>query len=91
MTTARARWLVSAPVDELAAQLAPELRRRAAARASVLAPLLVVLFLVPFYVVPENSAPITYSCLAASFALLVAATFLAIESSPHRRRELASD
>jgi HAAS len=41
--------------------------------------------------VPGTSAPITYSCLAASFALLFAATFLAIESSPHGRRELTTD
>ena len=41
--------------------------------------------------VPGTSLPITYACLAASFALLSAAAFLAVESSPHGRRELATD
>jgi hypothetical protein len=44
-------------VDQLATELNRELRMRAAARASWLAPLLVVAFLVPFYVVPENTLP----------------------------------
>lgn len=45
------------PVDELAEELARELRVRAAARASWLIPVLVALFVFPFYVVPENTLP----------------------------------
>ena len=45
------------PVEELAAELRRELRLRAAARASWLAPLLVAACFVPFYVVPENTLP----------------------------------
>lgn len=41
--------------------------------------------------VPGTSVPITYACLAASFVLFWAAAFLAIESSPHGRRELTTD
>jgi hypothetical protein len=44
-------------VEELASELGRELRIRAAARASWLIPLLVALFVVPFYVVPENTLP----------------------------------
>ena len=45
------------PVEHLAVELATELRIRAAARASWLIPLLVALFVFPFYVVPENTLP----------------------------------
>jgi hypothetical protein len=45
------------PVDDLAAELRPELRARALATASWLIPVLVVLFVVPFYVIPENAFP----------------------------------
>ena len=45
------------PVDELAAELRPELRARAVGTASWLVPLLVVVFVVPFYVIPENAFP----------------------------------
>ncbi len=45
------------PVDELAAELAGELRLRAAARASWLVPAVVVAIVFPFYVVPENTLP----------------------------------
>jgi hypothetical protein len=45
------------PVDELAGELGRELRVRAAARASWLIPVLVGLFVVPFYIVPENTLP----------------------------------
>jgi hypothetical protein len=45
------------PVEELASELRRELRIRAAARASWLIPALVALFVVPFYVVPENTLP----------------------------------
>ncbi len=45
------------PVDELAAELAGELRLRAEARASWLVPAAVVAFVFPFYVVPENTLP----------------------------------
>jgi len=45
------------PLDELAAELGRELRVRAAARASWLIPVLVVLFVFPFYVIPENTLP----------------------------------
>jgi HAAS len=44
-------------VEELAAELRPELRARALATASWLVPVLVVLFVVPFYVIPENAFP----------------------------------
>jgi uncharacterized membrane protein YjjB (DUF3815 family) len=44
-------------VDELAAELRPELRLRALATASWLVPVLVVVFVVPFYVIPENAFP----------------------------------
>jgi hypothetical protein len=44
-------------VEELAGELGRELRVRAAARASWLIPVLVALFVVPFYVVPENTLP----------------------------------
>jgi hypothetical protein len=43
--------------EELAAELRPELRARALATASWLVPVLVVLFVVPFYVIPENAFP----------------------------------
>ena len=43
--------------EELAAELRPELRSRALATASWLVPLLVVVFVVPFYVIPENAFP----------------------------------
>jgi hypothetical protein len=42
---------------ELAAELRPELRARAVATASWLVPILVVAFVVPFYVIPENAFP----------------------------------
>ena len=45
------------PVDELAAELSHELRVRAAARASWLVPALLPLFVLPLYVVPENTLP----------------------------------
>lgn len=45
------------PVEELADELSRELRVRAAARASWLIPALVVVFVFPFYVVPENTLP----------------------------------
>ena len=45
------------PVQELAAELRPELRARAVATASWLVPPLVIAFVVPFYVVPENAFP----------------------------------
>jgi len=45
------------PVEELADELARELRVRAAARASWLIPSLVALFVFPFYVIPENTLP----------------------------------
>ena len=45
------------PVEELASELGRELRIRAAARASWLVPVLVALFVVPIYVVPENTLP----------------------------------
>ena len=45
------------PVDEVAGELRPELRARALATASSLAPLLAVAFVFPFYVIPENSFP----------------------------------
>ena len=45
------------PVDEVAAELATELRVGAAARASWLAPLLLPLFLVALYGIPENALP----------------------------------
>jgi hypothetical protein len=45
------------PAEQLALELAPELRIRAAARASWLIPVLVALFVFPFYVVPENTLP----------------------------------
>jgi hypothetical protein len=45
------------PVDELAAELRPELRTRALASASWLVPILVVGFVVPFYLIPENALP----------------------------------
>ena len=51
---ARARF---GPVEELAAELRPELRARALATASWVVPLLVVAFVFPFYVVPENAFP----------------------------------
>ena len=44
-------------VDALAAELRPELRARAVATASWLVPVLVVAFVVPFYVIPENALP----------------------------------
>jgi hypothetical protein len=44
-------------VDELAAELRPELRARAAATASWLVPTLAAAFVVPFYVIPENAFP----------------------------------
>jgi hypothetical protein len=43
--------------DELARELRPELRARAVATASWLLPLLVVVFVIPFYVIPENAFP----------------------------------
>ena len=45
------------PVEVLAAQLEEELRERAAARASWLAPLLLPAFLVALYGIPENTLP----------------------------------
>jgi hypothetical protein len=45
------------PVDELARELRPELRARAVATASWLLPLLVAVFVIPFYVIPENAFP----------------------------------
>jgi hypothetical protein len=45
------------PVEELAAELAAELRIRAAARASWLVPAVVLAYVIPFYVVPENTLP----------------------------------
>jgi hypothetical protein len=45
------------PVDELAAEFSEELRVRAAARASWLVPAVVAGFVVPFYVIPENTLP----------------------------------
>jgi hypothetical protein len=44
-------------VEELAAELRPELRVRAMATASWLVPILAVAFVVPFYVIPENALP----------------------------------
>jgi hypothetical protein len=44
-------------VDELARELRPELRVRAVATASWLLPVLVAVFVVPFYVIPENAFP----------------------------------
>ena len=44
-------------VDLVAAQLLPELRERAIRRAAWLAPFLVAIFVVPFYLVPENEFP----------------------------------
>jgi hypothetical protein len=44
-------------IEELAAELRPELRAQALATASWLVPALVVLFVVPFYVIPENAFP----------------------------------
>jgi len=45
------------PVEELADELARELRARVAVRASWLIPTLVAVFVFPFYVVPENTLP----------------------------------
>jgi hypothetical protein len=45
------------PVEEVAAELARELRVRAIARASWLLPAIVVAFVFPFYVLPENTLP----------------------------------
>jgi hypothetical protein len=45
------------PVDELAAELRPELRARAVVTVSWLVPLLTAAFVVPFYLVPENAFP----------------------------------
>jgi hypothetical protein len=45
------------PVDELAAELAHELRVAASARATWLVPALVAAFVFPFYLVPENAFP----------------------------------
>lgn len=44
-------------VEELAAELSRELRLRAVARASWLVPIVLVLFVFPLYVVPENTLP----------------------------------
>jgi HAAS domain-containing protein len=44
-------------VEELAEELRPELRARAAATASWLVPILAVAFVVPFYLIPENAFP----------------------------------
>jgi hypothetical protein len=44
-------------VDELARELRPELRARAVGTASWLLPILVAVFVVPFYAIPENAFP----------------------------------
>jgi hypothetical protein len=45
------------PLEEVAAELAQELRPRAVARASWLVSAIVVAFVFPFYVLPENTLP----------------------------------
>jgi hypothetical protein len=45
------------PLEEVATQLARELRIRAIARASWLLPAIVAAFVFPFYVLPENTLP----------------------------------
>jgi hypothetical protein len=45
------------PVEDVAGELAQELRARAVARASWFVPVIVVAFVFPFYVLPENTLP----------------------------------
>jgi hypothetical protein len=76
------------PVEQLVSELSRELRLRAAARASWLVPTLIVAFVFPFYVVPENTLPpapwdtkpdyLAWKQSVAGIAFLAAAGFAAV-------------